>query len=184
MTAEQFKGYGRRWQDACRAQGWKASDKEKRREIVRGLCGGRTFDELTSEGDVSKVFRYFEFLADPANLSKAIPAANPEVAVEGNTRAQFLHSLRGFGFADAYVGKIAVGLCRRAGVADWKELPFGELEKLRYTIRARANERDARNDLRPPIARRREAYHKRPEAKARRKAMAATGPVDDPNCPF
>jgi len=73
----------------------------------------------------------------------------PDLGHDRHEQRRLIFAIHQFGFTDFYVQKIAEAACRAARVSQWLELPPQELEKLRYTIKARAGARDVKANKAP-----------------------------------
>src|SRR6187402_403517 len=116
------------WPAACRRQGWSVKDDAMRRDATLTATGVKSTGALDQDG-ITKLFRFLELLADPDELNKAIPVANPEDEQEQDRRRRLQYAIRRLGFVDAYIDKCATGLCRAQGASSWTELNAGNLEK-------------------------------------------------------
>ena len=169
MNTTQRRGYFRRWQAACAAQGWDAGDEALRRDVTREATGAASSTALDND-DITRLYRYLDHLADPLDLRKAVLATDPDAAVEENRRRQLVHHIEALGFSDAYVARPAQTHCERERVEGWRSLSAASLTRLRHTLTTRGRARDARAGQRPPFVPRTQPYTQRPATKARRAA--------------
>ncbi len=190
MTAKQRAHYFRDlWPAACTRQGWDVKNDAMRRDVTLEATGKEATGKLT-QLEISKLFDFLKLLADPDNLSRAIPVANPEAAEVADRRRQLNHVIAGLAFADSYISRCATGLMRTENVTVWHDLSVASLEKLRYTVTTRARQRDAKAGKRDEFIPRSEPYHLRKTTKAKRAAarepqvVPRPGVVDESLLPF
>lgn len=120
------------WPAACRAQGWKVSDRERRLRTISDAVHRPVTSmlDLDNGGDIDAVFAHLRTLAD--NIDGAIESDHPEI---GDKRRLFkaiddLQSQLGY----PYYRKIVLD---RFGHDDLERLSVRELTQLRYTLTAR-----------------------------------------------
>ena len=160
------------WPEACRAQGWSAADDAMRRDVTLQATGQDSTAGLSND-QVTDLFRLLEHLADPLNLAKAIPAANPDVAKEENRRRQLFWVIDQQGFEDGYIARCADGACAAEDKDSWRELSTLGLQGLSFTLKTRARQRDAKDGQRPQFIERVTPYHQRKEVKETRATKRA-----------
>lgn len=69
MTKPQKFKYFKLWQAACKRNGWKSSDREKRMEIHRLALGSEKSSETLTNRDLDWVYAALELAIDPDNLT-------------------------------------------------------------------------------------------------------------------
>ena len=163
MTSKQRAHYFRDlWPAACQRQGWDPKNEGLRRDVTLEAVGKPSTSGL-SEHQITRLFEYLRLLADPDNLDRAIPVANPDVSAEEDACRRLRWVIENElmpareavppgpyaphgrpaqpAFADTYVQRCALGFCRAAKVEHWQQLPSASLEKLRFTLNQRRQQK-------------------------------------------
>jgi hypothetical protein len=151
--------FGRLWPKACRVQAWtgELNCEVKRREVVlkattewhdevpKSPVGTDRMSECNQD-QLTAVFNYVKWLADPANLGKARTVANPVQAKIDNDCRQVIFCINQLGFTTAYIQRIAAWDCREAQVADWTGLPKESLQRVLIHLTTRRNQKQHRTE--------------------------------------
>jgi hypothetical protein len=141
MTTLQRRHYFTQlWPRACEVQGWNPRDESRRHEIT-SIVTGKISTSGLNQLEITRLFNYLKLLASPLSVDHAIPVANPDVEEEEHERRRLLFAIRQFGVNEFYIQKCAEHKCRARGIRQWIELPVPELEKLKWTIKARVKAR-------------------------------------------
>lgn len=136
MNKAQESGYWRRWAAACKVQGWKSSDTDRRHAVhISALKYNKSHIEFNNK-ETGKVFRAFEALAgsDTARISKDLDPDH-----DADQRRRLVYGCRSI-FWEDYILKIAD---HKFGTSDWTHLPLSKLGQLQITLteRSRAQEK-------------------------------------------
>lgn len=144
MTHAQRALYFQRlWPDACAAQGWDVRDDDRRRAVTQEATGQASASGL-SQSQITALFDHLKWLADPFNLDKAMPVANPEQGEDAHRRRQLVwrvtQAAAHAGLAAEWIDQTAAEKVRAHRVGSWQALPLPELLKLSFTVAARTTE--------------------------------------------
>lgn len=142
MTKNQRSHYfGTLWPAACKVKGWKVKD-DKQRTAVTLEATGRTSTTDLDEDGITALFDLLEFLADPYNLDKAMPVANPEMGWQANRRRQLVWRIETTAqdaqLNEGYLSSLAEHKARLMRIPDWRQWPLDDLLKFAMTVKARA----------------------------------------------
>jgi hypothetical protein len=136
MTEKQRFGYFRRWKAVKLAHGLDklpvAEQEEERHAITLQATKGRTssITNITSNKEITALYRLLEFKARPNDLNAAIPVANPEVEEEADEQRRCVVALSGKGLMLDEIARVAAPLCRRHRVGTWQKLPSRVLKEM------------------------------------------------------
>lgn len=160
MTPAQRSLYfGTLWPAACEVQGWSSKDDDRRRQVTQDATGQASASGLT-ESQITALFDHLKWLADPCNLDKAMPVANPEIGEDNHRRRQLIWRITKAaataGLNDTWLAQTTREKRRVQRVGTWQELPLTELLKLSYTVSSRTTE-DAQSRRRKRTAKRQQA---------------------------
>ena len=141
--AQRSRYWGTLWPAACEVHGWSTKNELQRRKVTLEATGQASTSGL-SESQITALFNALEWLADPANLDKAMPVANPEIGEENHRRRQLVwrinKSAARAGLRAEWIQETAQGKCHAHRVGQWQELPLPELLKLSFTVESRTSD--------------------------------------------
>lgn len=147
MNALQLSKHWRLWSAACKTQGWKTNDDQKRYETYAAALqnnrssGGNdaltspspkrySVKDFTAQRDIDALFDHLTQLAtNHTSLTAALRQANPDAG----ERKRLIWSIKQKS-DDAYIRHIAVN---KFGTGDFAELDLSQLTQLRNTLAAR-----------------------------------------------